>query len=316
MRTRVFKAVVHGFGWTLCVWGSAQAPTIIPASTRTAQLCAEVRRLDGNPVSGLRSTDFLVEDHGIPLRLRLLPHSAQTPVSALVILSPAASFADLQQVANLLAETLPGHVDSFAFLGPHGEYVGFHAVGESLATLRDGQYLYKGHAQAIREDLERREGPRVILFLTSRSSNPAPDLIKQASDAGALLYEVGGNENQNSLVSGDARSSAPLGNYTEGSNFGPVLNAADAVSASHGAGATGWESNTVRSVRTVYVEASMPKAVVEMRKVSRGFYRLEVDVPRSSRALQIKPRLPGEYQFYAYTCSSDVAAGVRLSLAK
>lgn len=318
MRLRHFSFALCTTSWLLCFCANGQEPSAGAPSSAAARICAEVRQLTGDPLTGLRSADFAVSGDGAPLPFRLIAAGAQVPMSLLVIVSPAAGFHTLQAATASLTQIVPhrNQVDSLAFLGPRGEYVGFRPVDEALSNLKAGTFLYKGYVQAIQDDLEKRSGERAILFLTNRLSNPPPDLIRYAQDAGALIYAVGGDPDQNYTVSGQATFSAPLGNYTEGPDYGPVRESTYAVSAGSGAGAPAWERYAVRSIRTVYMERSLQKALVEMSKTRKGFYELGIDLPASTRVVQLTPKIPGEYQLHAYPCSTSGLLAIKLTISK
>lgn len=322
MISRAFRFALPALNLFMCVYALSQVPTARPGFLKTVQICAEVRQLTGDPVKGLRRHDFIVLNNGTPLPFRLVPGAVHAPLSVLVIVSPASGFHTLQESASSLNQLLLSrhHVDSLAVLGPLGEYVDFQPVSRALSAVKADkdlydEYRYESYIQAI-DDLEKQQGRRAIVFLTNRLSNPPPDLITHAQNVGALIYAVGGNEDQNYTFSGEETSSASLGNYAEGPGYGPVFESTHAVSDVRGAGALVWENYAVRSVRTVYMEHSIKKAMLEIGKVAQGFYEIGVDAPASVQVIQLKPKIPGGYQFNAYACSSDAIPTTRLALAK
>jgi len=145
MRLRHFSFALCTTSWLLCFCANGQEPSAGAPSSAAARICAEVRQLTGDPLTGLRSADFAVSGYGAPLPFRLIAAGAQVPMSLLVIVSPAAGFHTLQAATASLTQIVPhrNQVDSLAFLGPRGEYVGFRPVDEALSNLRAGTFLYK-----------------------------------------------------------------------------------------------------------------------------------------------------------------------------
>lgn len=143
--------------------------------------------------------------------------------------------------------------------------------------MKSGTFSYENYEKAVR-DLTGDNGPRAIIYMTNRLANPADELEHAAKDAGALIYDAGGDEDENYVHSGTQRSAGPRN-------------------------AAMWEGKAEQSIRTVYVEPSIQKAFKEMAKASLGRYRFTVDVPGSVQTIQVRTKIWGNYQIgaYAYT---------------
>ena len=216
-------------------------------------------------------------------------------------MSSAAGFSSLGDAIKYLDTNLPKRVQpySLGILGPRGQYVEFQAPADAISRLRAGVFRPNGFAQSIR-DLAKAKGPRAIVYLTNRRSNPPRELISAARYDGALIYAVGGNVYQNYIFS------------SQGISFPLAVDPSQAKSAISSTFV--WAG--VRSIRTVYMEHSLRKAFQEMRSVSRGLYELTVDSAGPIETVTIQPKIPGEYQLSASAYSDGDAPPLTLVLAK
>lgn len=289
------KFVRYAFMNFLCVYTAAQSTQPKPVQNTTVHIVTEVRDLTGDPLRGMRPTDFSLSSAGTPLRFQMNRSKDGSPTCVLVVVSSYSGFDSLLNAANYLSNNVPSAVQShflISVLGPHGEYVGLQPVHDALDMLKSGTFSNENYEQAV-SNLAKNKGSRAIIYMTNRLANPPDELKRAAKDAGALIYDVGGDEDENYAYSGTLKSAGPRS-------------------------AAMWEGETEQSIRTVYVEPSIQKAFKQMAKVSLGRYRFTVEVPASVQAIQVRTKIWGDYQIeaYAYTDSIGPPPALILSTSK
>ncbi len=300
MIRRNVSRLVYSLVWCWCAGALAQSPVPSPPLNSTLHILAEVRLLSGDPLRGLRPGSFRLSGSGHLIRFLWSSPHTQLPLSVLVLISSAADLPSTQRAADYLRAELPRSTKQpyrLGVLGPKGEYVPLRAPDDALSTFEGGPVLDRSYPQAV-QGLARCKGQRAILYVTNRLSDPPLSLISEAQSVGALIYAVGGNTDQNYDFFGQETQSTPLGNYSEGAEYGPVLPAGPAVLAQGGADIS--EIYAVRSIRTVYMEPSISAAFREMHKVSLGLYSFSASIPASLQTIQLQPKISGEYQLDAY----------------
>ena len=277
---------------------------------------AEVRELSGEPISTLRASNFSVLSGGSRLPFTLSSRKAKPATYLLIIVSPASGLNSTQAISDLLEREIPGGFPasySASLLGPKGEYVSYESTRDALVSRwRARAVTYKGYRQAIR-DLGTRKGRRAIIYVTGSLSNVPPDLKAAAEAAGALIYQVGGNVNQNYVFSSETTSTRELPEYGEGL-YGPT--APSGLEFNVANSTVMWASTGTRSIRTVYVERSMRGAFREMERGMAGSYELRLNVPQGVDEVQLRLRLRGDYQITAYDYSAGEGEAPDLRLAK
>lgn len=273
------------------------AQTAQPATTQnaTVHIVAEIRLLTGEPVRGMRAADFSLSSAGTPLSFQITRSMDPSPPSVLVVVSPFSGFHSLPNAADYLSSNVPSAIQShylMSVLGPHGEYVDLQPAHVALSMLKSATFPSESYAQAV-SDLIKAKGPRAIVYMTNRQTNAPAELESAAKDAGALIYDVGGNEDKNYIFSGTLTNAGPRS-------------------------AASWDGTAEKSIRTVYVVPSLQKAFKQMARASLGRYRLTVHVPAFVQAIQLQTKFWGDYQIeaYAYTDSGDPAPALTLSPSK
>jgi hypothetical protein len=218
-----------------------------------------------------------------------------SPTSVLVVVSSYSGFDSLPNAANYLSRNVPSAIQShymMSVLGPHGEYIDLQPVRGTLNMLKSATFQSRDYAQAV-SDLTKTKSPRAIVYMTNRLAGVPCELERAAKDAGALIYNVGGNEDGNNIYSGTLNNAGPRS-------------------------AASWDGTAEESIRTVYVEPSLRKAFKQMAKASLGRYRLTVHLPASVQTIQLQMKISGDYQIeaYAYTDTDTPAPELILSTPK
>jgi hypothetical protein len=296
---------------------SLESQTRVVTDAQQVHITAQIRGLEGDPISDLRPSNFVVLGAGSTLPFSFATRDVNQPTFVLIVVAPSAGFSSLSDIKAFLSANVPNEVQtksSFSFLGPRGESIGFRQSPAALiADIGSPRIVYRGFPQAI-ADLAKCRGHRAIIYLTNRMSNPPLEFVAAAKDAGALVYEVGGDPNQNYIYSGVETTGGPLSNYSETSQYGPVVPTGSSFPAVNNT--VVWEGSGARSIRTVYVERSIKTAFREIKKESDGSYVLTVKIPQSVRTIELKPKIGGEYQLNAFDYADEGRVAPLLILAE
>ncbi len=223
----------------------------------------------------------------------------------LIIVAPGVSGDLRSYLSGQLPSRFPGN-QSFRLMSPNGAYVG--PVGtrdELLQPVAPGRGVFKGYEQAI-GDLAECRGERSIIYATPRAAANQPlDMVRDAEQASALIYHVGGDPIENYTVSGEPGTTAP-----------PTSVGEFPLQTTSVTGAETWETNLSPSIRTVYVVRSMGGALKNIERVSKGWYQLTLTVPQDAAAISLRAKIPGQYQMSAVDWLDAKGVAPSLILAK
>jgi hypothetical protein len=310
------RRLIAGYLLFMCSANGAYAQERIASKQIPVHVTVNARRLSGAPISNLRSSDLTVTAGGTTVSAAFSRYPASQPTFILIIVAPAAGYTSLDAiramlVSNLLHNDRPVYL--FSMLGPKGEYLPFRSSTSLTTDLVPGEIVYKGYVQAIR-DLATCKGRRAIMYLTNRLSNPPLELIAGANDAGAMIYEVGGDPRENYVYEGGSLTTFPSINSTQGTSSGPISPSPPATS--NPGSAEFWENSAVENVSTVYVASSLGKAFDKLNRDLRGFYDLEINIPARTQSINLAPKIEGEYQVNAFAYSDSTKPAPVLTVSK
>lgn len=280
----------------LVALGCANQSGLAEQDDRPVHIRIQVRQMDGYPIAYLRKQNFRVTAAGQLLPITNLVHNPKQITRILVLISAKYS-ASGSSVDNLL-EHLPVSLknEQISLVEASGAATGFFTTRVSLSTAIHAARAHSTSFQQALDGLATYTGPRAVIYMTSSTGRTPPSIRKAAAGVDALIYQVGGD---------------PADNY----DFEPYQTSAGPLTASPAPLAGGgmdvlnttevWESGATLSIRDVYVERSIQKALSEIAWEDDGYYDLQVTAPLSAKILNLSLTIKGDYQISAQTYSFE-----------
>ena len=282
--------------WPAAVaFGQAPAETVFTADVSLVNLLVTVKDERGAPVADLTREDFRVTDGGKPQEIAVFEKRTNRPLSVALMVDASLSTAvelkfEREAASRFLANLLGAgsHPDDRAAVYKFSDYVEMLApytrrqglLTKALNEVRPetGTSVYDG-ILLIAEELERRDGRRVIVIVTDGGDTTSrvsfADGLKAAHDADAAIYPV---------IVVPIRSDA--GRNTGGENALKTFarNTGGQAFIQHGAANLGEAFDEIlRSLRTQYLIGYYPST---HEKAPRdGFRRIRVDAAPAGAAV-------------------------------
>lgn len=270
-----------------------------------------VRQLDGTPMERLGPKDFqlVANGHRLPVSLKSLRKvpkgSARVPRTRVLIIVSTDYLAGGGTKEGLLSE-LPAHFgqNEIAMVTNNGFATRYALTKQGLvAALRNGAMRATNWQQAIK-DLNNYPGRRVLVYMTNRTGRTPESLRQWAATIGALIYQVGGDTDENYVYWGDETTTPSLPAYGE-SIYGESAPPAGGTAVANNTAI--WESFATKSVRDVYVEKSIKEALHDIAQDGYGYYVLRVAIPSTVDSLELGVKTSQDYQLSAQPYSQSGA---------
>jgi hypothetical protein len=173
-------------------------------STDEVRISIQLRRLNGDPIDHLSVADFRVSvgAQKFPLTLARPALKKSTPDSVprlLVILSPSAMQEGHDPIQQAVEKLKPVWRRGWqvGLLLPEGQLTPYASSQTELQHLAHQNTLPKQTYEEVLQTLQTFPGRRLVVYVSNGQSKIPEDLAKAARGAEAMLYDVGGDIDQN-----------------------------------------------------------------------------------------------------------------------
>ncbi len=268
-------------------------------------IAVQARTLEGAPIQWLQGDQFDVSVAGTRLPVISVrtaqprSPSAAPPTFALLMIAPTSYYSSENAIAALLTQYLPEDFGStkFAVLEKSGELTPYAGSRSQLVGLLHNFHNPVRRKVEALDELGRKEGRRVLIYLTENGTDIPITTRRNAELAAALTYQVGGDRGKNYVI-GDEGFAAPVPATSymgENFHYGPVDQGGVGILAPPPAPVY----SVTKSIREVLVVRTLKDAYRSMNDDGKGYYDVTVNSPEGARCLDLKLDLKYNYQLTA-----------------
>jgi hypothetical protein len=291
------------------------------AQSQEVHISVQVRRLDGDPVGNLKSKNFHVSANGQSLFVTLArpslkkvaPDSVQT---RLLLILPSATFSNAgDPLSEAIDQLKPAWRAGWqiAVLTPQGALTPYLASEQSLVRAVQQPTVTPISYRAAIDSLKDFSGRRLVMVVWDRDYGTLFALRKAARDVQAMLYNIGGNPEDNysygEAEKGSTSSLPAYGTNLNGASSGPSVGGLAVVNNTEI-----WSAPVALAIDDVHAERSFWTAIRDAMNDARNYYdlRIQMDPSIAQIGLRISADSPLRVTAQAYTFTSDTPPEVVL----